>query len=405
MKKLAYWLSLALIFTFPLEGVIEYPIFGSISRVIGIALAGYWVFMVIITGNFRKPNRFHALAAAFIFWCGISIFWSQNSSRTITSLSTWIQLLLLSLILWDLFTDRAKFLAGFQIYILGTYIVFANTVINYFSGTTYYYERFSANGVNPDDLGSMLALGIPIAWYLCTPKNSAGRMPFFRWVNYGYIPAALLGIVLSGTRTAILATIPGIIFGLATINRLRVGTRIFIMSVLIAAAVYILPMVPQASLDRLSTTGSELSSGSLNGRVALWKQGLAAFEKQPLVGVGSNMYRSTNVEWKVAHNSYVSVLVEEGLIGFFLFLLILGNVFLKAINHSGWDRYFWLTVLVTWAMSASTLTWEYRKPTWMVFSFITISSALAAKSSVHEKEPPANNQPVLLQPYLSSKEG
>ncbi len=79
---------------------------------------------------------------------------------------------------------------------------------------------------------------------------------------------------------------------------------------------------------------------------------------------------------KVAHNTYLSVLVEEGLVGFVLFAAILWIVFRTAWRQPKWERRFWLTVLAVWAIGASTLTWEHRKTTWLFMTLIIAAGAL-----------------------------
>jgi O-antigen ligase len=88
------------------------------------------------------------------------------------------------------------------------------------------------------------------------------------------------------------------------------------------------------------------------------------------------MYRSVNSLGKLAHNSFISVLVELGLIGFILFGTILGIATIKAWSQPRWDSRFWLTVLAVWAIGASSLTYEYRKATWLFLSLLIASAAL-----------------------------
>jgi len=392
MRTIAYCLSLILIFTIPWETVVENPALGSVSRMVGLAAAAFWLVTVIVTGRLRLPSLLHMTLFLFLLWNAVSVFWSADADRTIEHLGTWIQLFVMIYILWDLYTTRAAVMSGLQMYILGSYVVLGNTIVNYFSGNTFYYERFSAAGTNPDDLGTFLALGIPVAWYLALSKSTNRVNRLLRFVNYAYIPAALLGIALSGTRTALIATVPGIVFGLASLTRVRLWARIAIFMLLIWAGFTLLPLIPPASLQRLGTTGTEFAGGDLNGRKTIWREGLAAFAEHPLIGVGSNMYRSVNSVGKVAHNSFISVLVELGLIGFGLFLMMITIVIIQALRQSMWRSGFWLAILVTWGIGASTLTWEYRKPTWL---FLTLIVASAAIKSHGDKTIPVvwRNQP------------
>jgi len=376
LRTIAFWLSLVLIFSIPAEAVVEYPVLGSASRVIGIALATFWIGTVVVTGRFRKLTPFHIALLVFICWNALSIFWSANADRTVEHILTWIQLFLMIFILWDLYTTRETILAGLQMYVLGCYVALGSTIINFLIGNTFYYERYSAAGTSPDDLGAILAIGIPMAWYLANSKRNSKFSYLLKVVNYAYIPAALMGISLSATRLALVATIPGIVFGLASLTQVKLSTRITIFLFLIVAAYYLLPLIPQESFQRLGTTGTEISSGDLNGRVELWRQGIVAFEEHPLLGVGSNMYRSVNTEHKVAHNSFISVLVELGLVGIVLFGITLAIAIRQIFGQPTWDTRLWLAVLAGWVVAASTLTWEYRKPTWLFLSLIIANAAL-----------------------------
>ena len=103
---------------------------------------------------------------------------------------------------------------------------------------------------------------------------------------------------------------------------------------------------------------------------------LASFEEHPILGVGSNMYRSVNIRGRVAHNSFISVLIQLGLIGFILFASILAIAALYAWVQSKWDRRFWFTLLLVWIIGASTLTWEHRKTTWLFTSLLVANAAV-----------------------------
>ena len=153
--------------------------------------------------------------------------------------------------------------------------------------------------------------------------------------------------------------------------------------VLLAASLFVvLPIVqPLSSFQRLGTTATEVTEGDLNGRTGQWEQGLRAFMEHPVLGVGTDMYRTVNTLNKVAHNSYLSVLVEEGLIGFTIFLSILGIVALQVLRLPKWDRNFWLTSLLVWAIGASTLTWEHRKTTWFFLTFAVAAAVIGARRS------------------------
>jgi O-antigen ligase len=398
MRKIALALSLIFIFLIPWEGMVRLP-WGTFARFTGVAVGGFWLATVVVTGRMRKLGPFQIMLCLFVLWNAFSVFWSQSPNRTFSHAKTWAQMLLMVFILWDLYTTHSSLLAGMQAYILGGYVAVGSALYNFFSGNAYYtnYERFSPGETNPDGFGFIMALGIPVAWYLAGSIKSGSLSRLWRFINYAYIPAALIGIALSGTRTALLAAVVGMAFGLASLTRLRLIARIAIFLLLASAIFVLLPYVETLkSFQRLGTTGAELTSGDLNNRTNNWREGLASFEQHPLLGVGGNMYRSVNSltknnEGKVSHNSYLSVLVELGLIGFIIFMTILVITFIQAWRQPKWQSWFWLTVLAVWGMGAFTLTWEARKSTWLFLSFVVLSAAIKNRKA----------EPVYTSPRLS----
>jgi O-antigen ligase len=380
MRKYAYFLSLVLIFTIPWEGVVRIPGIGNLATAIGLMVGAFWLITVLATFQVRTPSLFQLIACLFVCWNALSIFWSTDPKTTAGQALTWIQLFLMAYIFWDLFTTRATILGGLQMYVLGAYVAIGGALVNFRHGNVFYtfYQRYSPGDTHPDGFGFALALGIPIAWYLATSDMPTKLSKLLKFVNYAYIPAAFLGLALSGTRTALIASIPGMIFGIASLTRVRPWARILIVLCLSSAILFMLPRLQTLrSFERFGTIPTELTQGDLNNRTNNWREGFDTFLEHPFLGVGGNKYRSVNDLYHVAHNSYLSVLVEHGLVGFVLFAGILMISVINAIRQPKRDAMFWLTVLLVWSLGASTLTWEDRKSTWLLLSLLTASAALS----------------------------
>ncbi len=372
MRVAALWLSFVLVFTIPWEDTFTVPELGTLTRVIGVLAATIWLGSTLSDLRFRRPHPYHIAVFLFVLWNVLSLFWSMGVERTEQQIRTYVQLAILAWILWDLYTTPGALRMALEAYILGAYVAIASTILNYLAGQkiSAYEERYAGSNVNANDLALILALAIPLAWHLAVSAGKGRKFSLFTLLNYAYVPAALFAIILTASRTALFALVPAIVYIGATANRLKLLYRILIL----AALVGILPLVPQSTADRLATTGDSISQGDLGGRGRLWLGSWAIFSEHPLLGVGSG---SLKIDLgAVAHNTFLSVLGELGLIGFSFFVAMLAIVAYQAANQPKWLSWLWLTVLAIWVIGAFTLTWEYRKTTWLFLSLIVISASL-----------------------------
>jgi O-antigen ligase len=135
-----------------------------------------------------------------------------------------------------------------------------------------------------------------------------------------------------------------------------------------------LVFIPSSSWERLSTIPDELRQGTLTGRTVIWGSGLEVFRAHPFLGVGAAAFRyslgRTLSEPIVAHNTFLSVLVEQGVIGFTLFCAWLGVLALSVSTMPSLPQKLWIVTLGVWVVGVSSLSWEMRKPTWFFFGLL-----------------------------------
>lgn len=92
-------------------------------------------------------------------------------------------------------------------------------------------------------------------------------------------------------------------------------------------------LVPNAVQQRVQMT-YDRTEGKLDHsaqvRVDLWEEGLQLFQAHPVLGLGFDTYAYTKHVhgYQDSHNIYMKVLVETGIVGLLLFLLLLAKTFL-----------------------------------------------------------------------------
>jgi O-antigen ligase len=116
-----------------------------------------------------------------------------------------------------------------------------------------------------------------------------------------------------------------------------------------------------------------VEGGRLGGRFNHLVAGTKAITQKPLVGYGAAGFKTAISPYlgsaaQVAHNSYISVLVEEGLIGCLLYMGMLGAVFLAVLKLPQLERRFALVLLATLGVAMMPLTWEDRRPVWFILA-------------------------------------
>lgn len=384
MRRITYALGIALVFTIPWEDSTSVMAFGSLTKIMGMIVALFWGVTILLEGKFRKPRLFHALVLLFFLWNLVSMIWSQNLDGTIQRIKTYGQIFILMLIFWEFFQKPEQLSTALQAYVFGAYVLVINSIYNYIQGSVSvaYEERYSATGVNANDLTLILLLGLPVAMQLFFSTLHGRQNILLRIVYLAYIPLAIFAILLTGSRTSLIAVIP-FVFYLAGTRQIQPKTKLLVVSILLVSLLALIPFIPSTLVSRLGTLGSSIESRDLGGRFELWMEALQVFSVHPITGLGSGTLVSAI--GSAAHNTFVSVLAETGVVGFILFLLILAIVFFQALSVPNGNAGLWVAIFLTWAIGVFSLSWEFRKLTWLFLSFIVIEGSFTYEQ-LHVKQ-------------------
>jgi O-antigen ligase len=386
MSSLAYAALWMFVFAVPWEAVVVVPGLAVVSRLTGVLALGLTLFSVVVTARFRRWQLLHVAALLFLAWAGAGV-WIFSMVQVPNKFYTFAQLFTVLWMVWELAPSRQRVLGLFTAYVLGAYIEALGTLM-LFRTHGAALKRFALAGADPNTLAMRLSLAIPMAWYV----GMTTQRPLLRLVCRAYVPVGVLGVALTGSRGGMIACFLSLLVVPLTMTlspkRLAMAVVMLILSGTLAV-VY----VPDKVVDRLATTGSSMESGSFGGRVRLWIAGVHAFEQRPVMGYGVASFKQAiapevGSNTQVAHNSFLSVLVEEGMVGLALYLLMFLSVYLAIIRLPGHDRWFALVLLGTLFTAMLPLTWEDQKSVWFVLA------ALFAFSQVGLATPVAPIRPV-----------
>jgi O-antigen ligase len=234
-----------------------------------------------------------------------------------------------------------------------------------------------------------LALALPIAWYL----GVSYRQPLLRWVCRAYLPVGLVAVGLTASRGGMLVSVVALSIVPLTMTKLSPGRLATAIGILGLSGALAVAYVPDKIVQRLATTGAEVEEGGLGGRLKLWQAGLKAFARRPVVGYGTSGFKRAIDPWlmqrsQVAHNSYLSVLVEQGMVGFLLFSLMLVAVFVAVLDLPPLERRFALVLFAALGTAMLPLTWEDRKVVWFILAaLLGLSKAPPAWHAAGERQP------------------
>lgn len=380
MRKFTYWTSLILIFMIPWEDSLTIGALGSLARLAGIGIAGFWLAAVLLDGRLRKPHLFHALALLFFLWNAASLFWSPFSASVLQRVKTYAQIYVLTIILWETYQKRSELMAALQAYILGSFVLIYSSIHNYITGSiaVAYEGRYSATGVNAVDMTLILMLGLPIALQLFFMNVSAGKSPLLQILNLAYIPLAIFSALLTGSRTSLVAILPFGVYLVVT-RHIKVQKKLLVLGLLLFSMSVLFPFLPSSVISRLSTVGVSIEEMDLGGRVDLWREGIEVLAQHPLMGVGGGAIDLSI--GSAVHNTFISIAAETGFIGFLLFSLMLGLAVFDVTRKPKSNVGLWLVAFLTWAIGVLSLSWEFRKITWILLSFMIIESNLTNQAS------------------------
>lgn len=193
-------------------------------------------------------------------------------------------------------------------------------------------EGLTSSGGDPNTLGITLVSMMPFAGLLLFSRN----MGIWRWAGLIVASVSICTVMITGSRTSFL-TMMLLFFVFAMSTRYRVV--VLPAAVVMLFAIWV--VTPAQYKNRYLSIERMDTDASYQARVTIRKIGWYMFLNRPITGVGirqfgnaSGMQYSKQMgleqrSWMNAHNLYIQLLAELGLVGTICWVLYTGTVFLQ----------------------------------------------------------------------------
>jgi O-antigen ligase len=381
MRSVTRRLLWLFVFTVPWD-IVMFPGVGALSRIAGLVTLAAALVTTMAEGRFRKPGAIFGFASAFVAFSTLSLFWTISYSNTVGLVLTGIQVLGSVWVVQEFAGTREQQQSLLVAFCLGELIPLAGVLNAYRGGVALgaLRDRYTAFGLNLDDVGLTLVIGIPIAWHLM--MSYAGTLrPIVRALALIYFVLAPVGVLLTGTRGAILAGAVALSIVPLTLPKRSLRSYLLNAVLLVVVAGAAAVVVPERTWARILTIREEvLEGGSMTGRRAIWEAGLTVFPTRPLLGAGTGAYGEAvepvmNSDRFGAHNLLLGMLVEHGIVGFTLYAALLGACAIAIMRMPPAERKLFAVLMLSWLVGVMSLNWELRKVTWLLFGLVAAQSA------------------------------
>lgn len=364
--------------TVPLLNVVLLPGIGTLSRAFGGAFALVGLGALVARGRQRHWHDAHVTALVLLGWVVLSQAWTTTPAATGQTVQTAAQLVISFLLVWEYcpgLDELRSLLRGFVLGAAGAAIAVMVTALS----STGLAERYAVGEAHPNDLGFVIALAVPCAWYLA--DHARGPVAAAAYRSYAFL--AVLAITFTASRSSLLMVGVALLVVPGSFRRMTARARLAMVGMVAAAVVVALPFVPDRPVERLGTIAEEADGGDFSGRTDLWAQSLDVVAENPLTGVGAGGSRTALLAEggaaKGVHNTYLSVAVELGLVGFVLWMVLMGACLLPALRVRGPERLFLRVVSTVLVLGLVPRHWEYGKSTWL-FLAVILGMAMAARA-------------------------
>ena len=376
--------------------IIVFVVFSApiLSIDVGFSLKAYMLFSAFILFFQRALGKvridiFDWVFIVFIIYGGITVLIAQDPISTMRMFLGAIISYGSSMIIRGIIQSKTRFM-----YVLPKVIVTYSWIIVSLSLFLYLYQLISLQVPlytvnNTSYLGLVIERNMPRLTGLSNDPNIFAfsmALPFW-WLNknrgnsksYHVLYFAIcLCIILTLSRSAII--IYGFLLIVAMLSKpknLLKSFRLFVAFGIVSLFVYVIFVAKWEEFLLPILRSRYESAGTGSGRFELWQIGLEIFKSNPVFGIGWYNFLFYNVSYyggtNYAHNTFLEVLVELGVVGFLLYLAFHTSVILKFYRLNFKPKYLLYTYF-TMVLFMNTLSVIINETFFLTLALISLET-------------------------------
>jgi O-antigen ligase len=196
-------------------------------------------------------------------------------------------------------------------------------------------DRLTVGGMfDPNDLSFFIVSFLPYN-FLFLGREHPFPMKIVSFLNLGF---GSLAVLMTGSRGGFVALLCVFMFTLLSRTRaVKLSYKVLFVTLCLALVVFKSNTIDFGRLGTVFAPQNDYNLTDEFGRKEIWKRGLTLMTTYPLTGVGVSCFdmaigmgrqeEGKIPKWQTAHNSFVQIGAETGIVGFILFILLNLNAY------------------------------------------------------------------------------
>jgi putative inorganic carbon (HCO3(-)) transporter len=312
------------------------PVQGALSapKLLGLMLMLSWLALVTVGEREHRERLFSHpgflfVLVLFVAWSLLSATWAEHPGAAILGFTRYLPNAMLFLIVFAAVRTRDQLLWVVGAFVIGAFLSGLYGIV--VPPPPQDIGRLAGAGGDPNETAAAMVAGLALATALAVAMRGK---PLVRAACVGAGVICMLTLFLTSSRGGLVSLAVALLAAVALGGRRRGTMLVAAVCAVLVTIFYFATIAPDSVRERVSHP----EGGT--GRVDIWTVGWRMVQDNAIQGVGSGNFSTSSIHYllqpgallrddfivdtpKVAHNTYLQVLAELGIVGFALFITIL----------------------------------------------------------------------------------